>query len=97
MHSNYAKDGFVAMSVSLDRPTNEKAMKNVRQFLKEQKATFANYVLNEEAEFWQEKFGIGGPPCVFVFGRDGKLAKKFDTAGAYEDVQKLVPELLKKQ
>jgi hypothetical protein len=103
MHEKYAKDGLVAMSVSLDRPTNEKAMKNVRQFLKEQKATFPNFVINEEPEFWQEKLGIAGPPVVFVFGRDGKLAKKLEPVDEekdstiYDKVKKLLPELLKKQ
>jgi hypothetical protein len=44
-------------------------------------------------------------PAVYVYGRDGKLAKRFDNdniktedeAFTYEDVNKLVNELLKKK
>jgi peroxiredoxin len=97
MHKKLTKDGFVAMSVDLDDPDDEKLMKNVRDFLKEKQATFQNFVLNEELEVWQQKLGINGAPAVFVFGRDGKVAKKFDEGVNYKDVEKLVTELLKKK
>jgi thiol-disulfide isomerase/thioredoxin len=103
LHEKHAKDGLAAMSVSLDRPTNEKAMKNVRAFLKEKRAYFANFVVNEEPDVWQERFGIDGPPVVFVFGRDGKLVKKYDpvdnddNSTIYDKLEKLLPELLRQR
>ena len=75
MQKKYAKDGVVAVSVSVDDPKDKKAMQNVLDFLRKQKATFTNLVLDEKPEVWQEKLKIYGPPCVFVFNRDGKHGK----------------------
>ncbi len=97
MHKRLAKDGFVAMSVDLDDPSDEKAMKSVRDFLKAKEAAFQNFVLDEEVEEWQKKLGIAGAPTVFVFGRDGKAAKKFDSGEKYDEIEKFVVELLKKK
>jgi hypothetical protein len=100
MHNKHGKAGIVAMSVSLDEPEDEKLMKNVRTFLKEQKATFQNFVLNETQETWVEKLGIAGPPAIFVFGLDGKLAKRYpepDKDVDYKEIEKFALELLKKK
>ena len=97
MHKKLAKDGFVAMSVDLDDPADEKVMKSVREFLKDKEATFQNFVLDEEIEEWQKKLGITGAPTVFVFGRDGRVAKKFELNEKYEEIEKYVIELLKKK
>ena len=97
LHQKYAKDGLVAMSVSVDTPEDRgKAL----DFLQKQKATFANYWLDEKGKFWQEKLDITGPPAVFVFDRQGKRAGKFDTNDSdktytYDDIEKLVQQLLK--
>lgn len=101
LHEKHAKEGLVAASLCLDRPTNEKAMKSARQFLKEQKAQFANFVINEEPAVWQERLGVDGPPVVFVFGRDGKLVQKYHPIDndegntIYDKLEKLLPDLLK--
>lgn len=97
MQKKHAQDGLVAMSVNLDDPEDKKVMTKVHDFLKEQKAAFPNFVLKEASEVWQEKLGIAGPPVVFVFGRDGKLAKKFDEGVDYKEVEKTATELLKKK
>ena len=97
MHKKLAKDGFVAMSVDLDDPADEKVMKSVREFLKDKEATFQNFVLDEEIEEWQKKLGITGAPTVFVFGRDGRVAKKFELNEKYEEIEKYVIELLQKK
>jgi hypothetical protein len=96
LHQQYAKDGLVCMSVSVDQPDNrEEALK----FLKGKKATFANYWLDEKLTFYQDKLEISGPPAVFVFDRQGKRVGKFsdDSEKPYgpEDIEKLVKELLK--
>jgi hypothetical protein len=103
MQSKYAKDGFAAVSVSLDDPNDKKAKDRVIKFLESKKATFTNLILDEKPEVWQEKLKIDGPPAVFVFGRDGKLVKKFaeGVEGAehvdYAKIEQLVTELLKKK
>ncbi len=45
MHNKYAKDGFAAISVSLDDPKDDKARQRVIDFLTKQKATFTNLIL----------------------------------------------------
>jgi hypothetical protein len=96
MQKKLKKDGLVAMSVNLDDSEDEKSLKNARAFIKEQKADFAHFHLTEDPDSWQKKLDISGPPVVFVFARDGKLAKKFDEGVDYAEVEKFVVDLLKK-
>jgi hypothetical protein len=96
MHEKYAADGLVCMSVSVDDP-DDKA--RVLAFLKAKKATFANYLLDEKAEVWQNEWDFTAPPAVLVYGRDGKRAQKFDNEDPnkpfdYTDVEPLVRKLL---
>jgi hypothetical protein len=98
MQRKYAKDGLVAISVSLDDPNEDNVKDKVTKYLRSQKATFTNLILDEKPEVWQKKLKIEGPPCVFVFDRDGKIAKKFDSGEKYEDeIEKFVADLLKKK
>lgn len=97
MQKKYAKDDVVAISVSLDDPNEDGVEERVRKFLASQKATFTNLILDEKIEVWQKKLKIEGPPCIFVFDKDGKIAKKFDSGEGYEDVEKVVMDLLKKK
>jgi thiol-disulfide isomerase/thioredoxin len=66
LHEKHAKDGLIAVSISLDSPP-EKA--EVVKFLQSRGAKFTNLLLDEDQEFWQKKFHIPGPPVVFVFNR----------------------------
>jgi hypothetical protein len=63
-------------------------------------------VLNEEIDVWQKLLATHGPPAVYVFGRDGKLAKAFkaiqshDNPNAevrYKTIEPFVREQLKKK
>jgi hypothetical protein len=100
MQSKYGKDGFAAVSVSLDDPMDKIVMANVQKFLEEKKAAFTNLVLDEKLEVWQEKLKFEGPPCLFVFNRAGQW-QKFDSDtladGGHEKVEKLVEEWLKQK
>ena len=83
--------------MTVDGVDNRKA---ALDFLKQQGATFPNYLLDEETEFWQNKWDVNGPPAVFVFDRDNRRAAKYDTSDpdksfTYEDVEKLVQKLLR--
>jgi hypothetical protein len=96
MQSQYAKDGLAAVSVSLDDTAEKDTRENVLKFLKAKKATFTNLILDEKPEVWQEKLNIDGPPCVFVFNREGKVIKQYKEGVDYGEVEKLVVEELKK-
>jgi thiol-disulfide isomerase/thioredoxin len=98
LHKKYAADGLVCLSVSVDEAKDaDKAL----QFLRKVKATFANYRLDEETDFWQEKWDLKGIPAVFVFDRAGRRAAKLtnddpDKQFTYpDDVEPLVKKLLK--
>src|SRR5258707_13801714 len=97
MQKKYKDQGFVAVAVSLDDPNEERAQVKVRKFLKEKQAAFRNFILDEKPDFWEEKLKIDGPPCAFIFDRDGKIAKKLDGYFEYAKVEPLVVELLKKK
>jgi hypothetical protein len=96
MHKKHAADGLAAISVSVDDFEEEKTKDKVLKFLKKQDATFTNLILAEQPDVYQKKLDIAGPPVVFVYGRDGKLVKKFDEGVSYENVKKVVLPLLKK-
>ena len=97
MHQKYASEGLAAVSVSLDDPSQRGAVEKVQRFLKTQRASFTNLILDEKPEVWQEKLGFDGPPCVFVFDRQGEIKKQFKDEFTYEEVEKLVKELLTKK
>jgi len=97
MHKKYSKDGFAAVSVNLDNPGKEGTQDKVRKFLESKKATFNNFMLDEKPEFWQQKLKIEGVPAIFVFDREGNIAKKFLEGEEYSEVEKVVVELLKKK
>lgn len=97
MQQKYKDKGFVAISVSLDDPNEEGVQAAVLKFLKSKKAGFRDYILDEKPAFWEDKLKIDGPPCAFVYDRDGKVAKKFDGFFEYAKVEPLVVDLLKKK
>jgi len=96
LRDKYAKKGVACVSVSVDMlEDRDKAL----EFLKKQKATFTNFLLDETQKGWQKHFDILGPPVVLVYNADGKLAKKFDAFEAeytYAEVEKVVQKLLEK-
>jgi thiol-disulfide isomerase/thioredoxin len=98
MQKKYAKDGVVAISVNLDDPNEDGVKDKVKKYLVSEKATFTNLILDEKPDVWQKKLKIEGPPAIFVFDRDGKIAKKFDSGEKYEDeIEKVIVDLLKKK
>jgi hypothetical protein len=94
MHHKYAQDGLVCRSVAVD---DKDAVEKDLKFLRDQKAEFASYLIDEEAEVWQKKLDVSAPPAVVVFGRDGKRVKTFTSEEpfTYAEVEKLVVPLLK--
>jgi hypothetical protein len=98
MQRKYAKDGVVAVSVSLDDPTDKDAPERILKFLRAKDAKFTNLRLDESSELWSERLKIDIPPAVLVFDRAGRIAGKFELEKAnYEKyVEPLLDELLKK-
>jgi thiol-disulfide isomerase/thioredoxin len=96
LHQKYAKDGLVCISLSVDDADDKE---RTLKFLRAQKATMANYLVNESADVWQKKLDATVPPNAIVIGRDGKRVKRFTTEEpfSYADVEKLVKPLLEKK
>jgi hypothetical protein len=95
MQKKYGNDGLVAISVSLDDPAEKDVKEKVTKILQKQKAAFENFILDEKPEAWQKQFEIEGPPCIFVFNREGKY-QKFNTGEKYDTIEKVVVQFLKK-
>lgn len=95
LHQKYAKDGLVCISLTVDDVDDkDRSLK----FLRSQKATMINLLIDEPAETWQKKLDATVPPNVFVIGKDGKRVKRFTSAEpfTYADVEKIVKPLLSK-
>jgi hypothetical protein len=91
MHKKYAKDGLVAITVSVDslKPEDDKTtaqdyekkvIKKVKDELKTQQANFPALILDlreeeDENVFLEKKLRFNGPPALFVFNREGKWTK----------------------
>lgn len=54
----------------------------VLEFLTKQNATFPNVLLNVDSDTLFAKIELASIPAVYVFGRDGKVAKRFDNDNA---------------
>lgn len=96
LHGKYAKDGLVCISIAVDdADEKDKCLK----FLQKQKATFANFLIDEPGNVWEKKLDSGAPPTVIVIGRDGQRVKRFTTEEpfTYADVEKVVKPLLRSQ
>ncbi len=99
MSRKYGPKGLVVISLSLDDPTDAKAIASAEGFLRDQKATFTNVLLDEEFGEGYEKLDISAIPAVFLYGPDGKEAKRFTMDDpnhqfTYEDVEREVVERL---
>jgi thiol-disulfide isomerase/thioredoxin len=71
-------ENIVCISVSLDDPSDAERREMALAFLKEQQATFTNILCTtDETKLYDEILKIGGIPAVYVYGRDGQMAKLF--------------------
>jgi hypothetical protein len=93
MHKKYAKDGLVAVSVSVD-PIEPGIEQRVLKFLRDKQATFTNLLLDEPAELWQEKLHTDAVPCIYVFNRELKWTQ-YTGEIKHDEIEKQVVELLK--
>jgi thiol-disulfide isomerase/thioredoxin len=94
LNGKYADRGLVVVSVSVDPPDDADARSAARDFLVRQNATFRNVILTDAAEVWQAKWKIDGPPLLFLFDKQGRLAGRWDGKFDPAEVEKKVAELL---
>jgi thiol-disulfide isomerase/thioredoxin len=105
LHRKYGPANVACISLSfdyegLDSPDEVKP--KVEKFLAEQGATFDNVISNLDSESLYKKFDLAIVPAVFVYDKEGKLAKRFDNervkdpkdAFNYENVGELVAKLV---
>lgn len=97
MQKTYADQGLAAISVSVDDPGEADTREKVLKVLRDKGLTFTNFILDEPQEVWQKKLGLEGPPGVFVFNREGNVEKLFKDEFTYDDMEKLVKQLLAKK
>jgi hypothetical protein len=110
LHQKYGGKDVICMSLSCDyagiksKPP-EFYRERVENFLLKQGAEFENLLSSVPSEDLFEKMGLSSIPAVYVYGRDGKLVKRFDNEEAkteednftYADVTKLVEQLAVKK
>ncbi len=108
LHRDYAAKGVACMSFNCDydgipEKPPEHYRDRVVKFLEKQGATFENLMANVALEQLMDRMELASIPAVYVYGRDGKLAKRFDNEQiksdkdefTYEQITQLVEELLK--
>lgn len=93
LHDRYAGRGLRVISVSVDPPDDADARAAARDFLVDQKATFRNVILADKAEVWQSKWRTDGPPLLFLFDKQGRLAARWDGKFDPAEVEKRITAL----
>jgi thiol-disulfide isomerase/thioredoxin len=82
LHSTHSKDVIcVSFNVDYVGIKNKPAdfyRPRVETFLKKQKAVFVNILCTDESDKFFAAQELSSIPAVYVFGKDGKLAKRFD-------------------
>ncbi len=99
MHEKFGKKGLAVISLSLDDIDDPAALKSAEAFLKDKKAVFPNFYINEAFGEGFDHLDISAIPAVFLFGPDGKEIRRFtmddpDNQFTYDDVEKAVETLL---
>jgi thiol-disulfide isomerase/thioredoxin len=99
MHKKYSGKGLQVVSLSLDDPENDAAVKEAKKFLESKKSNITNILLEEAEGAGFEKLNINTIPAVFLYGPDGKELKRFtmdDTRNqfTYDEVEKAISALL---
>jgi thiol-disulfide isomerase/thioredoxin len=97
LHDKHRDKGLVCISVCFD---DVKKQDKALEFLKENKAMFANYLV-QDPDSCQDHWDFVALPTYLVFSRDGKLVNKFtidpDAKAQFtiDQVQKAVEKALK--
>lgn len=96
INKQYGPEKVACISLSFDYDGSDKldeVRPAVQKFLERQGATFDNVLSSVPSDELCKKLDLSSIPAVYVFGKDGKLAKRFKGAKAYDDVPALVEKL----
>ena len=90
LQQQYGPEKVTCIGVSLDyygdkTEPPESFRPAVEKFLREQQATFTNFVCTDSSDDVYTKVESFGVPIVMVYGTDGELAKLFEDDGTYGD------------
>ena len=70
--------GLVAITVSLDDPSDTDAVGAAQKWLRDNKIALTDHFnLDEDIAVWSKKLGTEAVPCVYVFNRAGQIEEKF--------------------
>jgi thiol-disulfide isomerase/thioredoxin len=99
LERRYGPKGVTFVSLSLDDREDAEAIAFARQFLTEQKATFANYLLDEIVTEGFVKLDLLTVPAVFIYDATGK--RRFELTGddpnnqfSDHDVERAIRDLI---
>ncbi len=100
LYERYKGRGVRFVSVSLDDTGDAGALERAREFLKRHKATFENYLMDENITDAFAKLDLLSIPAVLIYGRDGRLRHKLtgddpNRQFTSEDVDRALEETLK--
>jgi hypothetical protein len=97
MQRKYGKDGFVAMTVSLNVAEDDWAEleKQSRKFLDSRKVTIPNFLLKDDAKVVEENLPIVSYPAAYLFTRQGKWKRFEGYEAEHKNVQNWVEKFLK--
>lgn len=101
LHEKYG-DKVACISLSFNyaggkNETPEEHQEAVLEFLRSQHATFDNVLASVPDEELYQRLGFksAAVPAIFVYDREGSIARQFESAEAkYSEVEKLVAELI---
>ena len=87
IHKKHGGEKVVCMSANCDyiglkNMPPETYKPAVLEFLTKQEAKFPNVLLSVDPDVLFEKLDLASIPAVYVFGRDGQIAKRFDNDNA---------------
>jgi thiol-disulfide isomerase/thioredoxin len=72
LYHRYKGRGVEFVSISVDDREDRAAVERARRFVNQQRATFRNYLMDENIMQSFEKLGIQGIPVVFLYDRAGR-------------------------
>lgn len=99
MYHAYGDRGVRFVSMSLDDRDDRAAVERAGEFLEEQRATFPNFLMDENVLEGFEKLELMTVPAVYVYAPDGSLFRKLtadhpDRQFTEDDVEAAIEELL---
>ncbi|MGB6852929.1 MAG: TlpA disulfide reductase family protein [Thermoanaerobaculia bacterium] len=102
LYHEYSSRGVTFVSMCLDDRGDTEAVAYAHEFLGKQKATFANYLMDEMVTEGFVKLDLLGIPAVYVYAPDGERRYRLTADDPYnqftdEDVESAIQELLAEQ